>query len=296
MGYLHINNLYAPRAKDILAFKTLFALEKIHGTSANIKWHNGNLTFFSGGESHQRFVGLFDQDVLKAAFLERVGIVDYPVVVYGEAYGGKQQRMSHTYGPDLKFVAFDVNINDSWLSVPRADGFVTSLGLEFVDYALTTSDMQALDEERDRPSTQAKRNGIIEDKIREGIVIRPPFEVTLNDGGRLIVKHKRDEFRETASPQVDLDPTKAQKMLSATTTAEEWATAMRFEHVVDRLIRDRDDKNVSMTDTRELIVLMVEDIKREGLISAPDEKAFSKAVGAKVVTFLKDKLKRELYG
>lgn len=34
MGYLHIDNLY--KAQEILAFRTCFALEKIHGTSANV--------------------------------------------------------------------------------------------------------------------------------------------------------------------------------------------------------------------------------------------------------------------
>ena len=48
MGYLHIDNLY--KAQDILNFKTCYALEKIHGTSAHLKWDNGELTFFSGGE------------------------------------------------------------------------------------------------------------------------------------------------------------------------------------------------------------------------------------------------------
>ena len=38
MGYLHVPNLYRPEAQAILEFKRLYALEKIHGTSAHIQW------------------------------------------------------------------------------------------------------------------------------------------------------------------------------------------------------------------------------------------------------------------
>ena len=63
MGYLHIHNLY--KDQTILLFKEVYALEKIHGTSSHITFTRETatlapeippkLTFFSGGESHQRF-------------------------------------------------------------------------------------------------------------------------------------------------------------------------------------------------------------------------------------------------
>ena len=36
MGYLHIENLY--KNQTVLMFKELYALEKLHGTSAHIRW------------------------------------------------------------------------------------------------------------------------------------------------------------------------------------------------------------------------------------------------------------------
>ena len=71
VGYLHIDNLY--KAQDILLFRQCYALEKIHGTSAHIGWADGALRLFSGGESYERFVALFDQTALTAAFAERYG-------------------------------------------------------------------------------------------------------------------------------------------------------------------------------------------------------------------------------
>ena len=69
MGYLHIDNLY--KNVDVLAFKEVYVLEKIHGTSAHIGWKvEEKLNFFSGGEKHENFVKLFDEAMLRAKFLE----------------------------------------------------------------------------------------------------------------------------------------------------------------------------------------------------------------------------------
>src|SRR5271166_2518811 len=103
MGYLHIENLY--KNQDILLFKECYALEKIHGTSAHVKWIGRSvacgiaagcteppdrLIFFSGGEKHARFITLFDHEKLEQKFQEL--FPDQDVIVYGEAYGGSQQK------------------------------------------------------------------------------------------------------------------------------------------------------------------------------------------------------------
>src|ERR1041385_6603115 len=87
MGYLHIYNLY--KEQTILLFKECYAMEKVHGTSAHITWSDNNLTFFSGGERHEKFVSLFDQEKLRTEFEQRFGAMK--VVVYGEAYGKAKQ-------------------------------------------------------------------------------------------------------------------------------------------------------------------------------------------------------------
>jgi hypothetical protein len=58
MGYAHISNLY--KSQTILLFRECYAMEKIHGTSTQISWKEGKLTFFAGGASHQAFTDLFD--------------------------------------------------------------------------------------------------------------------------------------------------------------------------------------------------------------------------------------------
>lgn len=295
MGYMHIKNLYADTR--ILQFKSLYALEKIHGTSANVQWSpKDGVTFFSGGEKHDRFVALFDADALGRAFAAKFGPDGHTagVVIYGEAYGGRQQGMSATYGPDLKFVAFDVsttNMNGQahWMDVPTAATFVEEMGLEFVDWALIPATLSDIDAARDQPSTQAIRNGITKSRIREGVVLRPPIEVILSHGERLMAKHKRDEFRETATPR-KVDEAKLAVQQGAQVIAEEWVTPMRMDHVIARLVAERDNKVASMDDTRVLIGLMIEDVQREAMDEVIMDKDISKAIGARTVYLLKQHL------
>lgn len=291
MGYLHVPNLYRPEAQQILEFKRLFACEKLHGTSTSLTWKNGKLTFFSGGENHARFMALFDVEKLTAHFVEKVGFEE--ATVYGEAYGGKQQGMSATYGKDLRFTAFDVQIGGRWLAVLQAHAFVHSLDLEFVDYAEIPATLEAIDAERDKPSTQAARNGVGVDKIREGVVLRPPFEVTLNNGARLIAKHKRAEFAERATTPID--PAKAGALAAVQAIVEEWVTPMRLEHVIDHIKGSwGDGREPSIEDTSSVIKDMVEDVLREGAGEVADSKDIRKAIGSRAVKLFKARLEASI--
>lgn len=272
MGYLHIQNLY--RDQTILLFKECYALEKIHGTSAHLSWdasrRNGvsfdsdglvfsepaPLVFFAGGAKHETFVGSFDAQKLSEAFR---ALGHEKVVVFGEAYGGKVQGNSWRYGKVMKFVAFDVKIGDVWLKVPDAEDVVQKLGLEFVHYVRVPATVEALDAERDAPSVQAVRNGIVEPQPREGVVCRPLREMGIGTG-RVICKHKRDEERETRTPRAVVDPEKQKVLDDAESIAFEWVTDRRLDHVLDKLPPPR----YAMEKIREVIGAMLEDVLREG--------------------------------
>lgn len=277
MGYLHIENLY--KNQTILLFRECYALEKIHGTSAHIRWFDGKLTLSPGGESAERFAKLFDAEALTKSF-EALG--HSHVVVYGEAYGGKQQAQAWRYGKELRFVAFDVVIRESWLSVPSAADVVGKLGLEFVHYDRTSTDLPALDALRDAPSTQAQRNGVEGDKPREGVVLRPLVEVTCSNGERVITKHKRDEERETKSPRPVVDPSQMEYLTNATRVAEEWVTPTRLAHVLDKMPR-----GVGMEATGDVIHAMTEDVLREGAGEFEDNKTTRREIGRKAAELFK---------
>jgi len=282
---MHINNLY--KDQRILAFRECYALEKIHGTSAHVRWDGGQLRFSSGGEKHERFCGLFDEMRLAEAFLT---IGHAPVVVYGEAYGGSQQGQSHRYGKELRFVAFEVQVGEVWLDVPNAADFAGKLGLSFVHYVKVPTDLPALDAERDAPSEQARRNGVEGDHPREGVVLRPIFEVRTNNGERIVAKHKRDDERETKTPRQVVDPSKIQVLQAAEAIAEEWVTPTRLAHILDKL------GDVTIEQTRDVIAAMTEDVLREGAGELTDSREARSAIGKKTAMLFKARLRSVLSG
>lgn len=282
MGYLHIDNLY--KIPDfLLRHDRLYALEKIHGTSAHIKWDGNALTFFSGGVKHDEFVALFDERALTDRFSAWNALT-----VYGEAYGGKCQKMSGTYGPALKFVAFDVQVHvqtsAGWLTVPEAAAVAARLGFDFVHYAEVPSTLDAVNAARDRPSVQAKKNGILEDKISEGVVLRPLAEMRDHRGSRVIAKHKRAEFMETKTPR-EVNPDKVKVLTDAKAVADEWVTDMRLTHVLDKL------PGVGVERTCDVIRAMLEDVKREGEGEIVWTSETNKSIGRATA----DMFKRRLY-
>ena len=252
MGYMHIENLY--KDQTIFIFRECYALEKIHGRSADAKLENGQLTFFSGGINQETFDAIFPKDFKEK--LEKLGAERVQVV--GEVYGGSaQKKTSHIYGDKIKFIVFDVKIGDCWLSVPKAEGIALGLGLEFVSYIRTLATLDALNAARDLPSVQAMRNGCGDDKKREGIVIRPIEEMTMNNGRRIIAKHKNDDYKETATPR-EVSNEKLAILVEAKEIALEWVTEMRMTHVLDKSGLD-----LVVMNTGKVIPLMLEDIERE---------------------------------
>lgn len=286
MGYAHIVNLYRPEAQVILLFKECYALEKVHGTSAHVAWRDGRIVYSSGGEKAERFVSLFDTVKLCAAF-EALG--HGTVIVYGEAYGGKQQKQAWRYGPELRFVAFDVRVGDTWLSVPAAADVVAKLGLEFVHYDRIQTDLAQIDAARDAPSTQARRNGVEGDKPREGVVLRPLIEVTLNNGERICAKHKRDEERETFTPRKVVDPSQLEVLESADAIAMEWVTETRLEHVLDKLTAGWPN-GVGIEKTGDVVRAMVEDVLREGAGEIVDSKAARVAISRRAAELFRARI------
>jgi hypothetical protein len=285
MGYLHIDNLY--KNQTILQFKSCWVLEKVHGTSAHVSWKAeiDKLNFSAGGESHTKFVALFQQPIL----LEKFKSLPYQTVtVFGEAYGGKQQGMKHVYGDELHFIVFDVYADSMWMDVPTMAKIAAHLGLEVVPYQLSSTDLLELNEHRDTPSEVAKRRGMGEDKPREGIVLRPPFEVELQDGTRLIAKHKGEAFAEMATPRTVDDPAKLTVLVGADAIALEWVTPMRLEHVMQQLRED--DKPLVIQDTPKVIRAMLEDVHREAAGEFVPSKAADAAISRTAAKLFKQHL------
>jgi hypothetical protein len=290
MGYMHIDNLY--KNQEILLFKECFALEKIHGTSAHVSWKEKKTHFFAGGCSHENFLKLFDEAALIKAF-ESTGLPE--VTIFGEAYGGKLQGMSGTYGKELKFIAFDVKVDDNWLAVPQAEDVCKTLGIEFVHYVKISTDLQEIDKQRDAESVQAVRNGMPVGKLREGVVLRPIVEVKKNNGERILAKHKREEFAERQNVPVVADPTKLKALADALAISEEWVTPMRLNHVLDKLGM-LPPCGADISKTGDVVKAMAEDVLREGAGEVVDSKEARSAIGRKTAELFKQLIKSVAFG
>lgn len=200
------------------------------------------------------------------------------------------QGMSHTYGKNLFFIAFDVNINDCWLNVPAAEKVVNDFNLEFVPYKEINTIIEEIDAERDKPSEVAVRRGITEPKLREGVVLRPLIEVIKNNGERVICKYKRLEFSErTKEPKV-IDPDQLKKIADVKAIVDDWVTSVRLLHVLDKLPQD-----INIEQTSQVIKSMIEDIQREGEQEIEWSKQLSTEIGRKTAQLFKDYLKNKVY-
>jgi hypothetical protein len=282
MGYMHIENLY--KNQDILLFKECYAMEKIHGTSAHISWKDDTVRFFSGGIKFEDFISIFNTDSLAELF---TALGHQQVTVFGEAYGGKCQGMSKTYGKDLRFIVFEVKIGDSWLDVPNAQSVAESLGLDFVSYVRCSTDLDTLNYWRDQPSVQAKKNGIKGEHKREGVVLRPVIEVIKNNGNRIIAKHKADDFIETSTPR-PVDKDRLQVLAGAEAIAQEWVTEMRLSHILQQY------PSVGIEQTGSIISSMIEDVEREAngeIVESPEAR---RAISRRTALMFKNRLKQVL--
>jgi hypothetical protein len=182
--------------------------------------------------------------------------------------------MKATYGDALAFIAFEVQIGETWLSVTNAADVCQKLGIEFVPFAQGPATVEWLNEQRDADSEIAIRRGMGPGKKREGVVVRPVLEFLDHRGNRVMAKHKRDDFKETRTPR-EVDPERLKVLVGAEEIAQEWVTPMRLEHVLDKIQKPH---TAEMTGT--VIKAMIADIEREAVGEIVASSAARKAISA----------------
>jgi hypothetical protein len=116
--------------------------------------------------------------------------------------------------------------------------------------------------------------------------------MTLNNGERVIVKHKGDKFRETAKPRPVVDADKLAVLTHAQEIADEWVTAERLRHVLGKIGLDGKVADMSMTPV--VIAAMVEDIYREGRGEIVESKETRTAIGTSTAKLFKAELSPRL--
>ena len=111
----------------------------------------------------------------------------------------------------------------------------------------------------------------------------PLIEVIKADGNRVTCKHKRDDFRETATPRKVGAPLEV--LAEANAIAVEWVTTTRLQHVLDKM------PSHNISNLGKIIAAMTEDVMREGKNEIVDSKEARKAISKRTVELYKEYIK-----
>ena len=150
--------------------------------------------------------------------------------------------------------------------------------------------IEAIDAARDADSIVAQRRGVVEPRRREGVVLRPLIELTRNNGSRVIVKHRRDEFVERQNqPAPTVDAARLRVLAAADAIAFEWVVPRRLEHVLQQL----DPPATTIRDTGRVTRAMVDDVVREAEGEIIDSKEARSAIGRKAAELFHNHLAAE---
>lgn len=163
--------------------------EKIDGTNIRIMWKDKEITI--GGRTERADipseVTKYVIDHIKPGTMDEL-FGDKTVVLYGEGYGGKIQKMKG-YGSESKFILFDVFVNGYWLKREDIEDIAKSLEIDIVPFLglMTVEEIIEL-----------VRQGF-ESKIGqvypcEGIIAKTNPILFDNKNDRLIFKLKHSDF------------------------------------------------------------------------------------------------------
>lgn len=167
--------------------------EKIDGTNIRIHWDGHTISF--GGRTdraeipkhlmdrlNEMFSNISTEELFEQMFGEK------EVILFGEGYGTKIQKVGKLYRPDVSFILFDVMVNGMYLARNNVESIATSLGVEIVPIVLEGTISDAIEFVKNRP------NSTIGQAPMEGVVGRPKVEILDRCGNRLIVKVKVRDF------------------------------------------------------------------------------------------------------
>ena len=171
--------------------------EKIDGTNIRVYWDGHTVTF--GGRTDNAAIPaelvtklneLFGGETNAQMFEQMFG--EKEVILFGEGYGRKIQKVGSAYIPDgVDFILFDVLIGDNYQEREWVEKTAQAFGIKTVPIVGTGTIMEAVEYVRTHPTSN-----IAEGRCdMEGIVCRPSVELQDRRGNRVIVKIKWDDFK-----------------------------------------------------------------------------------------------------
>lgn len=169
--------------------------EKIDGTNIGIVWDGHKVSYQGRTERAQipthlmnTLLDLFGGNDNEELFEQKFG--EMQVILFGEGYGAKIQKVGGNYRSDVSFILFDVYLPEQnlWLKRDAIEDIAKTFNIEIVPIVMTGTLQQAVDFVKAKPqSTIGKAN-------MEGLVCKPKIDILDRMGKRLIVKIKVCDF------------------------------------------------------------------------------------------------------
>lgn len=163
--------------------------EKVDGTNIRVHWDGERVRFGGRTDNAQTPTFLINklQEMFPPEKLEKQ--FDFPATLYGEGYGAKIQKGGGDYIKDgCSFILFDVRCGDFWLT--RKSVAEVAEGLDILSAPIiktgTLSDAVSM--------CKYGFESYLRTTPPEGLIIRPPQDLFLRDGSRLITKLKLKDF------------------------------------------------------------------------------------------------------
>ena len=164
--------------------------EKVDGTNIRVMYQDKQITYH-GKTDNAQIPGQLSinlNNMFKDALPLFEQTFDCDVCLYGEGYGGKIQKAGATYGPEQRFVLFDIKIGDFWLQRDDVLDIAHKLVLDVVP---------SIGEGTITNMINIVKNGFVSTWgtfNAEGIVARPKTELVTRHGQRIITKLKFKDF------------------------------------------------------------------------------------------------------
>ena len=188
-----IEGMFRSETVEFLKDVTWQFTEKIDGTNIRILWDGHGFIF--GGRTERasipshlvnRLNDIFNNDAMEEMFEQMFG--EKEVILFGEGYGNKIQKVGSLYREDVDFILFDIMVNGMYLNRVNVESIANSLGLDVVPIVLEGSISDGVEFVKTHPKST------IGQAMMEGVVGRPKVEIRDRQGNRLIVKIKYRDF------------------------------------------------------------------------------------------------------
>lgn len=188
-----IEGKFRNKAVEFLANNEWIFTEKIDGTNIRVHWDGYGIEV--GGRTDQASIPKHLLDKLTTMFLndeteelfEQV-FGNKEVILFGEGYGSKIQKVGSLYRKDVSFILFDIMVEDIYLERENVENIATIFGLDVVPIIMRGTISEAVDFVKSNP------NSTLGTAKMEGLVGRPAVEMKDRMGNRVIVKIKACDF------------------------------------------------------------------------------------------------------